>query len=260
MQCVLTAFVCPFYGLLCYNLFTSNVHIYIIQLIHPREEELTSRDTNIALELFNSVGLGGKVLSRKAEKLISQCGHRTDVLKKAIELCDNPVTPKELYVVSSSYVWLGAAYRKEAIIYLRKYIAVGATYEDTPSDIINIYGYDINQKESNIANVYYNLGMCLEKEYIFNDAITAYKAASDHDKYFAHYIICVANVYVKMNDYNSAIDLLNMAKSSLYYREYEKESYDGTVTINNDFMFCIDRAITEIIAKKENGYIYRKRS
>lgn len=222
-------------------------------------EGMLLKNVDIALELFSSIGLGGKPLSRKAEKIISKCEHRTDVLKKAIELCDNPVTPKELYVVSSSYVWLGAAYRKEAITYLRKYMAVGAVYEGTPSDIINIYGYDTNQKESNIANVYYNLGMCLEKEYIFNEAITAYKTASDHDKYFAHYIICTANVYVKINDYDSAIDLLNKAKSSSYYREYEKENYDGSVTINNDYMFCIDRAINDIMGKKENGYIYKKR-
>lgn len=190
---------------------------------------------------------------------MSKCKSRVDVLKTIIELCPTPSSPKELYIVSKAYVWLGAGYRKQAIKYLNKYISAGAIWEGTPCDTVDTFGYETNQKESNIASIYYDLGQCYEKEYIFDKAIEAYKKASEYDKYFATYIVCISNVYVKIGKYDSALNELYNAKSSKYYRVYYSKIYPDIINKNDDYIYLIDKAICDIETKRKRGYKYQPR-
>lgn len=217
-------------------------------------------EVDIAFELFGTLGVGSRnTLSNKAKKILSYSEHRTDVLKEIIKLCPNPTTAKELYIVSTAYVWLGACFRQEAIEYLLKYISVGATWEGTPKDTVNIFGYDINQKLSCIAKVYYDLGQCYEKEYMFEEALSAYKKASEYDGHFAYYIVCTANIYVKLGNYEDALKTLYEAKNSEYYKVYYYKTGDGKEWTDKDYIDAIDRAVTDIKDKQNRGYIYRPR-
>lgn len=217
-------------------------------------------NADLALELFSTLGVGGgNHLSNRAQTILSLCKHRTDVLKKMIELCPEPKTAKELYIVSTAYVWLGAGYRKEAIEYLLKYIDAGAVWDETPNGFIYLFGYKENQMSSNIAKVYFDLGQCYEKEYLFEEALSAYEKAADYNKYFAYYIVCIANINVKTGNYISALQVLYDAKNSQYYKVYHYKTIDGKNNKNDDFIRSIDNAIIETENKKQRGYVYKPR-
>lgn len=222
--------------------------------------EIEKSNPDIALELFSTLGVGGEgELSSRAKRILSRCNHRTDVLKEMISLCPNPSSPKELYIVSTAYVWLGASYRKEAIEYLNRYIDVGAFWNGLPSDNINIFGYEENQRDLNIANVYYCLGQCYEKEYMFDEAILAYTKARSHNPHFAYYNVCIANVYVKKGSYDDALDILYKTRLTKYYKTYSYITCDGQRYINTDFIDAIDTAIIDVENKMKRGYKYRPR-
>lgn len=222
--------------------------------------EIKKSTPDIALELFSTLGIGGgRELSSRAKRILSRCSHRTDVLKEMISLCPNPSSPKELYIVSTAYVWLGASYRKEAIKYLSRYIDAGAFWNGLPSDNINLFGYEENQRDLNVAKTYFDLGQCYEKEYMFDEAIVAYTKAYDHNPYFAYYTTCIANAYVKKGDYDTALNVLYEAKQSKYYREYTYITCDSAMHINTDFINIIDATIIDINDKMKRGYKYRPR-
>ncbi|HWT74135.1 MAG TPA: hypothetical protein VN258_05370 [Mobilitalea sp.] len=217
-----------------------------------------SNNSDLALELFSTLGIGkNSELSPKATNILRQCSHRTDVLKEMINLCQNPATPKELYIVSTAYVWLGASYRQLAIEYLNKYINVGAYWDGFPSGDIDLFGYEENQKDLNIARVYYDLGQCYEKEYMLSEAIIAYSTASKYEPHFAYYKVCVSNVYVKLGEYNHAIVNLINARNSKYYTTYTYKTSDGVVHVNKDYINAIDSAMIDVEKKQKRGYKYK---
>ena len=218
-----------------------------------------SCNSNVALELFSTLGIGNSSeLSTRAKDILKQCDHRTDVLKEIVMLCQNPTTPKELYIISTAYVWLGASYRQCAIECLNKYINAGAYWNGLPSADVNIFGYTENQKDLNIARVYYDLGQCYEKERLFTEAISAYNMASKYSPHFANYTVCVSNIYVKLGDYSKAINNLVNARNSKYYTAYKYETYDGKVHINKDYINVIDAAFINIEDKHKRVHLQAK--
>lgn len=205
-------------------------------------------DEDIALQLFESQGIGS-VVGKNAKKILNSCKDKQAVLLKAIDLCgENPKTPKQLYVVSNCYVCLGAKYRLQAIEYLEKYIDVGAVWSGTPKDTIKFDGYSVNQLEENKALVYYNLGKAYEGEYEFEKAEQAYSNAEKIEPHFATYSICVANTYIKRNNLQKALDYLENKKYGNYYKKNI-----------NDYKILLDSAIDDVMKKIEKGYQYKPR-
>jgi len=205
-------------------------------------------NVDIALQLFESQGIGGTIGTR-AKAIISDCQSRQDVLLRAIELCGpNPIDAKSLYVVSHCYVWLGAKYRPQAIEYLEKYIAAGASWSGTPRDVIDMGGYSVDQLSSNRASVYHYLGKAYEGEYMFEKAENAYREAESLCPDFATYSVCVANTFVKRNDLERAKAYLNSKKQTIYY----KNNVD-------DYKTLLNAALNDINSKIEKGYVYKPR-
>lgn len=206
-------------------------------------------DTEIALQLFESQGVGGNV-GVKAKRIIASCKNRQEVLLKAIELCGpNPISAKQLYIVSHCYVWLGAKYRTQAIEFLEKYIAVGALWSGTPRGTIKYDGYSVNQLDANKASVYNYLGEAYEGEYEFEKAEQAYKNAEKIEPHFATYSVNVAKTYVKRNDLSKALLYLQGKKNNKYY----KKDID-------DYKSIIDKEIADISSKIKKGYTYKPRN
>ncbi|MBP0965477.1 MAG: hypothetical protein J5999_09340 [Oscillospiraceae bacterium] len=203
---------------------------------------------DIALELFESENVGGNV-SSEAKRILKSCSGRQEVLLKAIELCGSePDTPKKLYIVSHCYVYLGAAYRKQAIKYLEEYILKGAVWEGTPAARIREDGYILDQLKANQASVYSYLGKAYEGEYEFEKAETAYKSAESLAPYFAAYAVQTAETYIKRNNLQTALNYLEKYKKSTYYKKNV-----------NDYKLLLDNAISDINSKISKGYVYRPR-
>ena len=208
----------------------------------------STSNEDIALQLFNSQNLG-ETVNTQAQKIIDSCSNRQEILLKAIELCGNdPTTPKQLYIVSHCYVWLGAKYRKQAIEYLEKYIAVGAAWDGTPQDTIDMGNYQIDQLKANKASVYNYLGKAYEGEYQFDKAEQAYLNAEKLDPSFATFSVCVANTYIKRNELEKALEYLNSKKQTSYYKQDTQ-----------DYRVLLENAINDVTSKIEKGYQYKPR-
>lgn len=194
-----------------------------------------SNNVEIALQLFESQGIGGEIGS-EARRILNSCSNRQEVLLKAIEMCgENPSTPKALYVVSSCYVWLGAKYRPQAIEYLEKYLDVGLFCE--PENAIYVK-----------ASVYKYLGEAYEGEYEFDKAEQAYLTAEKICPDTPCHVVDTSRIYIKKGDLQRALNHLEATKSSVYYRKNI-----------NDYKTVIDSYVDDVKMKISKGYVYRPR-
>lgn len=195
-------------------------------------------NTEIALELFEPHNAGGEV-GKAAQRISKTCSNRHELLLKIIELCgDDPLTPKELYIVSGAYVQLGAKYRPQAIEYLEKYIATRASFGSVKENAVY-----------RKAAVYKDLGEAYEGEYQFDKAEQAYLMAEKIDPDTAAYSVCVSRIYTKTGDLHKALEYLNSKKATKNYLS----NFDEYRTV-------IDTFIDETEEKIKKGYVYKPRN
>lgn len=186
------------------------------------------------------------VLVSELDNLLQDCSARSEELVKIAELCLPATTNEQLYYASKAYVWAGASCRKDAIYYLEKYIASGATYDGTPSDIREINGVVYDLKTMSISNTYSDLAKCYEGEYEFDKAIENYEKAMTLSPHMQSYVISLANVYVKKNQLEKAKNVLESATSSEAYKDA-------------GFRTAIDKNLLDINEKITRGYVYKPR-
>lgn len=201
-------------------------------------------NVNLALEVSNYYHGGLVNLPFQVQQFIkSNNNSKIDSLMAAINLCGDPNTPKKLYIVSRCYVMAGAKYRPKAIEYLLKYIDVGAVWEGTPRDNIQMDDYIINQLDLSRSMTYCDLGKAYEGEYQFLNALYWYQRALKIDPTSTPAVYHIADVYVKMNDIDAGLKFL---------KEIKKRRYKDMKLIANE-------KIKELNEKKTKGYIYKPR-
>jgi len=206
----------------------------------------SSNNVDLAYQLFASQGVGAE-LSALAKKELEKCPTRQDVLLRAIELCKDDDSPEALYVIAHCFVWLGARYRKSAIIWLEKYIEAGAVCKYIPTDYIKMDGYTVDQKSANISAIYSYLGKAYEGEYIFDKAKEAYAQAVKYAPYFPSSYVFYAKVLVKENNLDSALNYLKLQRRVSYY------------SLDDEFKLSIETEIADVIEKQNKGYVYKPR-
>lgn len=204
-----------------------------------------NQNIELALQICNYYqgGVVSPPYTYKVQRLIKKCGSKKDCLMAAISLCGIPTTPKQLYIVSHCYFLAGALYRPQAIEYLLKYIKLGAVWEGTPKDNINIDGYIINQLSLNKASVYYNLGKSYEGEYQFDDALNWYFKSLKINPTSSPAVYAIADVYVKKNCIDDGLKFLQSYRNSKY----------------KDVRLIVDEKSRELRDKKAKGYVYKPR-
>lgn len=173
-------------------------------------------------------------------QVLEACSNdRMKILEKEVSLCQGFDTPMAYYILSDAYVFMGAAYRQEAILYLSKYLANPAwapCREDS--------------KTQHLALRWHYLGQAYEGEHQFRHAISAY----DHERHLkpdmpAAYVK-IADVMRKMNRLTDAIQLLRTVQKTPYYQNPSFGSCFNTV---------IDSHLSDLEEKQKRGYIYRPR-
>lgn len=204
-----------------------------------------NQNIELALQICNYYqgGVVSPPYTYKVQRLIKKCGSKKDCLMAAINLCGNPITPKQLYIVSTCYVLAGASYRPQAIEFLNKYINVGAVWEGTPRSNITIDGYTINQLKINKASVYCDLGKAYEGEYQFDNALISYSNSLKCDPSYTPAISYSADIYVKKNLIDSGLNFLKSYRNSPF----------------KDVRLIASEKTKELKDKKSKGYVYRPR-
>lgn len=198
-------------------------------------------------------------LRQKARIIVEKAKNRQEVLDKVIELCQGIESQKAYYLIGTAYVWKGAKYRKQAITYLEKYLAspveIKKAFYEREGRMVDGFSSGVQ-----LSYVYSDLAKCYEGDYIFDKALKYYKKALDLDYSVPSTYIHVAKLYVKMNDLDKAIELLEKAKKSKYYKPKKVTMpLDGKTYYDDTFKKVIDNYLEDLKKKKEKGYIYRPR-
>ena len=199
---------------------------------------------DLAYELHEAVtalGFDFSSLSPEAQRIILELGNdRIKLLEKAIELCFDNQSPEAYLIIGTSYFFLGAKYRKQAIHYLKKYL-----YEPSWTPCLESY------RNNYIASVWTNLGKSYEGEYLWNESIDAYNHARLLTPHYPSAYVKIANIMRKKNQLNLAIEFLDAVKRTEYYTHPLEYSHFDTV---------INSCYTDLRKKLDNGYVYKTRS
>lgn len=210
--------------------------------LQKRREEIISRD------LLSTIGLcSSSDICLEARKYLRQSPTRSELCVYSANLCSPSINNNELYLVSHALQWAGAKYRKDAIKHTIDYISAGAISDYIQSYILQGNGYSFDQRIKFIAIEHQNLATLYSKEYKFEDAIAELQKALQIAPYLLNTYPAIAQNYVKLGDYDSALSTLYSAKKTKYYK------------VNADMKTIIDTSIANTIKKRESGYIYKPR-
>lgn len=182
--------------------------------------------------------------------------NRTDWLMKVINLAGTPDTPKQRYILSTAYYYLGSKYRKEAITHLELYISGGIwdglfLYSPTHT----LYDY----RKQTLANTMYWLGECYEKEYLFESALKTYEKIIEVLPNYPSGYLGKVSILTKTNNLDECLKWLNLIKKSSLYKDYFYYDELGKKYKNTEFKESIDKMINKTMINIEKNYVYRPR-
>lgn len=169
------------------------------------------------------------------DRILWTCFCRTDIIKKAIELCGEPKEPEGSFVLAKAYIWLGAAYRQKAIQYITRYLELS---------------------NENDSFLFIELGSCYEGEYMYEEALTAYaKAYNNSGNATAAPYLGMARIKLKTGFIDEAIRLLKGARSDPFY----SDQVNTSSVEPGGYHKVIEDTIADYEKKKAKGYVYKPR-
>lgn len=208
-------------------------------------------NSDLAAALFSTLGAAiphDSLLEAQARKLSSTIANNKKRLLEVVELCGNPITPKQLYLVAKAYSWLGANYHKETIRYSSQYLQSGG-WKDLPHNVVTENGIAINQTSAYRASVFLDLAQAQEGEGAFEDALLNYMEAYHLEPYNAMYAVKAADVIAKSRSREEAVRFLQNQKSSAYYLPTKYIDPQGNHCRNDTFRQILDSHMLKLQKK-----------
>lgn len=150
----------------------------------------------------------------------------------AVSLCGKYDAQVSHHIRYLAYKNLPASYRPQAIEALSKVLSYG-----------NMPAFHI-----------YQLGLKLAAEYRFDEAIAHIKTAINMEPHDPLYHVHLAEVLVKTNDIDAALQVLYDYQETEHYKKGVVQTYIGPQRMQH-----LDYTIQDIEAKKARGYVYRPR-
>lgn len=200
----------------------------------------------VAMQLHSTFGIFPPDESRfdpMTKQILESCNNdRKSILLTEVELCKPFETPMSYCVIANAYYFLGAAYRRETIEYMTKYL-------NNPEWMPHVEYFE-DDRARYLSGRWNILGHAYEGEYMFEEALKAYNAEKATTPEQPAAYICIATVLSKMNRLDDAIDFLEEAKKTRYYQE------PGFGTCFNT---TIDSYLSKFEDRKKRGYTYKPR-
>lgn len=172
-----------------------------------------------------------------------KCKDIQDTLNKVIEVCGPANSPKARYLYAITYAWSRKEYNDKAIYYLEQYLN-NPLYTGAYRKLNSQYSLE-KRKKIHISEMLGYLGKAYEKSYNFEKALNCQLKRLDLDPEFAGIYVTVSEIYTKLNQLNKALDILNRAQTTIYYKD--------------EFKTTIDNYIEKIKAKINSNYVYKPR-
>lgn len=201
----------------------------------------------------------GQNNSRQVEKFLKKYPAREAVIEKVTELCGEPVTSRQRYILA--YAWMRSKIenRDKAIAYLELYLA-NQPYEGAFRNAHHFLGSSSftpdEEKNIHLAHMYCHLGREYEGKSSYNQALAMYRKEMELTPFYAAPFCRAAATRVKKNQMVEAMNILAGAKRSHYYSPVRYTSASGEIMTEDTFRKTIDSHILELEKKIRNGYAY----
>lgn len=212
-------------------------------------EEVAKSNDDLAAALFYLLGESvphKRAMEEQAKQLQQTIGDdRESLLLKVIELCGEPTTPKQLYLVVKAYSWLGKKYYEQIVRYAGQYLkTVG--WSELPQNVRVENGIKMNCKALHRASILMDLARAQEGLGHLDSALTNFMEAYRITPYSAMNAIKVADVLVKLNGKEEALFFLNQQKKSKYYDRVKYVDLQGRRQRNELFRQLLDAHILKL--------------
>lgn len=170
-------------------------------------------------------------------------GNRFDYYLYIAKLCGRPITARARYVIAMAYCWNSSIYCKEAIKYLKLYLAKPLYKEMCVSN--GIYSTK-RRTELHLCEMYSNLGKEYRCAKDYKKAIESYTIALSYNPRTAPPYLRLAETYYFDNKLNEAINILEMAQKTDYIKHSDN-------TLPSEY---IDIEVVEKVLKEYKQRLY----
>jgi len=224
-----------------------------------------NNNIDLAEKVFDTLSLStGTVAGRdkkQIETILKQCPTRQDVLNKVIELCGEPVIPRQRYFLAKAYALSRVEFRKQAIIHIEQYLN-NPLYENAYINHHHSFAdkfFSLNEEMNiHLSDMYSDLGKAYEGEYEFDKALNCYKKENELVPFWAAPYCRICSILIKQNKLADAMETYLVAKKSPYYKPLKFKIGDDAYT-EDTFKIVIDNHIIELQGEIDNGYVYKPR-
>lgn len=229
-------------------------------------ERQKNSNIDIAEELFDSLSMSTRIgtekVKRQIEAILKQCPTRQDILNKVIELCGEPVTPRQRLLLAKVYASSSVEFRKLAIVNIEEYLN-NPIYEDEYINRHHSYAdktFSVNEEKNiHISEMHCMLGKAYEGEYEFDKALTCYRKEQELTPFWPASYCHICSIFMKQNKLNEAMEVYLAAKRSPYYKPIKFKTVLGDSYTEDTFKKVIDSHIIELQEKIDKGYVYKPR-
>ncbi|WP_411677698.1 hypothetical protein [Caproicibacter sp.] len=187
-------------------------------------------------------------LEKEAGRIWDSTNDRQRLLLKIIELCGEPVEPRELYLCEKAFSWLGESYSRQTIQYANRYLE-SKGWDALFGRAEMVEGIQVDYGESRRAGVLIDLAKALEETGRLEEAYSKYLDAYDLAPYNAMIAVKAAEVLASSRGRKEALNFLLQQRNSLYYEPVKYKDSAGNVHRNNIFQELIESQIIKMQGK-----------
>ena len=208
----------------------------------------SNNQTELAAALFYVAG--GAVphkyeLEVEAKSLAAKLGGRAQILLIVVELCGKPETPRQLYLVTRTYSFLGNRYARETEKYAAAYL-VTEGWQELPRKTIGEDGIPVNGAAASRASIVLDLAAAEENLGKLDAAVSHYLEAYRLEPYRAMYAIKAADGMVKQGRKEEALTFLRQQKENSYYTPVKYRDGQGNLRRNDTFRELLNAHILKL--------------
>jgi hypothetical protein len=215
-----------------------------------------SSDFEAAAALFWA--LGGTIphddsKEEEARKIVHGTADREKLLLRIVSLCGVPSQPRQYYLLTKAYSWLGASYAQETIRCASAYLQ-GEPWGRLPKGNVRHEGILISQETAARASVLCDLAQAQAFEGNANAALANYMEAYRLEPYNAMCVIQAADLLARTRTREEALSFLKNQKSSAYYKPVKYTDERGLRKENDVFRQLLEAHIRKLEGEEEADF------
>lgn len=173
-------------------------------------------------------------------------------LLKAAELCGEPKTPRQFYLCTKIFSWLGRQYDARTVECAEAYL-LSPGWDALPSGQTTERGVKTDLAAHSRAGILMDLGVAYAGMENYERACSAYLKAYETEPYRIEYAVEASSAMVCLGREKEAMDFLLLQKHSPYCRTVKYRGSTGRMCYDSFYRDTLDRRINCLKKQMENG-------